>query len=80
MVRPLGLTFRITQPHGLRILYLMTIQGHCKGRGQILSLCLSGTYKDNNVIICYDNQVFIFKFCNFTVLFAIITIVILNRS
>ena len=29
-VRPQGLTFRITQPHGLRILHLRATQAYCK--------------------------------------------------
>jgi hypothetical protein len=40
MVRPQGLTFRITQPHGLRILHLGTIKAINKGRDKILSLLL----------------------------------------
>jgi hypothetical protein len=36
MVRPQGLTFRITQPHGLRIWYLRTAQGQCKWRASII--------------------------------------------
>jgi hypothetical protein len=42
MVRPQGLTFRITQPHGLRILYLVTTQGHCKGRGMSATVASHG--------------------------------------
>ena len=40
MVRPQGLTFRITQPHGLRILYLGAIKAINKGRDKILSRLL----------------------------------------
>ena len=36
-VRRQGLTFRITQPHGLRDLYLLVPQGLHKGRNQIFS-------------------------------------------
>jgi hypothetical protein len=36
-VRRQGLTFRITQPHGLRNLYLLVPQGLHKGRNQIFS-------------------------------------------
>ena len=36
-VRRQGLTFRITQPHGLRYLYLLVPQGLHKGRNQIFS-------------------------------------------
>jgi hypothetical protein len=48
-VRPQGRTFRITQPHGLRVSYLRATQGHCKGRDKILSRCLHATIQDNNV-------------------------------
>jgi hypothetical protein len=65
MVRPQGLTFRITQPHGLRILYLGTTQGHCKGRDKILSRCLHVTIQDNNARIRYSKQIGIFEFCQF---------------
>ena len=61
-VRPQGLTFRITQPHGLRISYLGTPQDHCKGRDEILSRCLHATIRGNNVEIRYSNQIVIFKF------------------
>jgi hypothetical protein len=67
-VRPKGQTFRITQPHGLRVSYLGTTQGRCKGRDKILSRCLHATIQDNNVRICYSKQ---------TESFAIITTVIL---
>ena len=36
-VRRQGLTFRITQPHGLRTLYLLVPQGLHKGRNRIFS-------------------------------------------
>ena len=36
-VRRQGLTFRITQPHGLRITYLLMPPGLHKGRNQIFS-------------------------------------------
>jgi hypothetical protein len=39
-VRPQGPTFRITQPYGLRVSYLGTTQGHCKGQNQLSSRCL----------------------------------------
>jgi len=44
MVHPQGLTFRITLPHGLRILFLGAIKAINKGRDKILSrlLCASG--------------------------------------
>jgi hypothetical protein len=62
MVRPQGLTFRITQPYGLRISYLGTTQGHCKGRDKILSRCLHITIQDNNARIRYGKQIVILKF------------------
>jgi hypothetical protein len=34
MVRPQGLTFRITQPHGLRILYLGQLKAIVRGTSQ----------------------------------------------
>jgi len=34
---PSGLTFRITQPHGLRITHLLMPPGLNKGRNQIIS-------------------------------------------
>ena len=36
-VRPQGLTFRITQPYGLRITYLLMPPGVHKGRNRIFS-------------------------------------------
>jgi hypothetical protein len=76
-VRPQGRTFRITQPHGLRVSYLRATQGHCKGRDKILSRCLHATIQDNNVRICYSKQTVIFKFLLISESFAIITTVIL---
>jgi len=37
-VRPQGRTFRITQPHGLRVSYLGTTQRYCKGQDQIITV------------------------------------------
>jgi hypothetical protein len=76
-VRPQGLTFRITQPHGLRILYVGTTLGHCKGQEQILSWYLHARIQDNNVRICYRKQIVIFKFLQISESFVIITTVIL---
>ena len=36
-VRPQGLTFRITQPLGLRILHLRATQAYCKKLDEVLS-------------------------------------------
>jgi hypothetical protein len=72
-VRPQGLTFRITQPHGLRILYLGTTLGDCKGQEQILLRCLHARIQDNNVRICYSKTTRYFKAFVSSESFVIIT-------
>src|ERR1700745_4213344 len=76
-VRPQGRTFRITQPHGLRVSYLGTTRGHCKGRDKILSRCLHATIQDNNGRILYRKPIVILKFLYIARVVAIITTLIL---
>src|ERR1700738_793258 len=54
-VRPQGRTFRITQPHGLRVSYLGTLLGLCNGSNRIsyrISRRLHVDIRDNDIKMC----------------------------
>jgi hypothetical protein len=68
MVRPQGLTFRITQPHGLRILYLGTTQGSIvRGETKYYQGVCTSRYKIITLEYATANRSLFSSFVNFRV-------------
>jgi hypothetical protein len=61
MVSPQGLTFRITQPNGLRACIWGQLKVNVRG-GQILSRYLHATIQDSAVGIFYMKHIVIYQF------------------